>query len=190
MGCSTKSSKLAGPGSPRLGRFDSFAASLHICASGGAWGWSEPRDPRIRAFRDSRRRRKDARARPNAGLRQPSRAGSSVAPHSAPQPCQQLRRGGRRTFAARSRRTSPRLSTPARCMTNAAVACPRNVRAKAVDDASITGGAQRYSRAALGADVHSRLRCRTRPETRGRVVRTRSSSPAPGPGAARRSWCA
>jgi hypothetical protein len=26
--CSTKSSKLAGPGSPRLGRFDSFAASL------------------------------------------------------------------------------------------------------------------------------------------------------------------
>ena len=27
MGCSTKSSKLAGPGSPRLGRFDSFAAS-------------------------------------------------------------------------------------------------------------------------------------------------------------------
>ena len=56
-------------------------------------------------------------------------------------------------------------------MTNAAVACPRNVWAKAVDDASITGAARRYSPAALGADVHSRLRCRTRPENRGRVVR-------------------
>jgi hypothetical protein len=94
---------------------------------------------------------------------------------TAPSRTEQFRRGGRRTFAARSRRTWPRLSTPARCMTNAAVACPRNVRAEAVDDASITGAAQRYSRAALGADVHSRLRCRTRPENRGRVVRTRST---------------
>jgi hypothetical protein len=33
-----------------------------------------------RGFRDCRRRRKDARPRPNGGLRQPSRVGSSVAP--------------------------------------------------------------------------------------------------------------